>query len=290
MPNNDMNFEDAAAAAEQLFAEEPQVGDAGGEAPEDMVVEEPQAEPAAEPQAEPQAEPPVQPQPNWAQMQAQMNALMEQNAQLQGIVNELNNKNKEQIVEKTIEMPTLDFGSLAFADEEEARAAQIKYAQDMQEYVRAGLMHDLQPLLDEAKRGERVRDEEAAIEGLRAIQDVDDLDDLLPEMRGLIERNPILSRDDLSMPDKMVLAYGLARGVRSMSAPKELSVDQMMEMYNNNADFRAAIEKRRMDAAKDGMQVPPLSASSGAANAALQLKNKPANFDDADELTRAMFR
>ena len=60
-------------------------------------------------------------------------------------------------------------------------------------------------------------------------------------------------------------------------------------MYNNNPAFQELVEKQRIDTLKQSQQVPPFSASSGAVNAALNIKEEPKGWDDASKRTRAMF-
>ena len=50
------------------------------------------------------------------------------------------------------------------------------------------------------------------------------------------------------------------------------------------------IEKKRLDDIKQSQQVPAMSASNGAVNAALTIKEKPTTWDDASQRTRDMFR
>ena len=70
---------------------------------------------------------------------------------------------------------------------------------------------------------------------------------------------------------------------------KEPTAEELMEMYNNNPAFQELIEKKRIEAVKGSQQVPPLSASSGAVNVALNIKEKPKTFEEASARTRKMF-
>ena len=62
-----------------------------------------------------------------------------------------------------------------------------------------------------------------------------------------------------------------------------------MELYDKNPTFQELVEKKRLDTIKQSQQVPPFSASSGAVNAALNIKEKPKTFEEASERTRRMF-
>ena len=97
----------------------------------------------------------------------------------------------------------------------------------------------------------------------------------------------------MPMEEKFINAYAIARGVNAINTPpaepKELTDDELMELYDKNPTFQELIEKKRIDAIKNSQQVPPFSASSGAVNAALNIQEKPKTFDEASERTRKMF-
>lgn len=88
-------------------------------------------------------------------------------------------------------------------------------------------------------------------------------------------------------------AYVIARGVNAVNTPKEEhrepTADELMELYDKNPEFQKAVEKRRLGELKESQQVPPFSASSGAVNAALNIKEKPKTFEEASQRTRQMF-
>ena len=64
---------------------------------------------------------------------------------------------------------------------------------------------------------------------------------------------------------------------------------EYMELYNKYPEFPEMVERQRVEQLKDSQQVPPMSSSSGAMNAALNIKEKPKTFDEASERTRKMF-
>ena len=90
-----------------------------------------------------------------------------------------------------------------------------------------------------------------------------------------------------------IVAYAIAVGVNSMNTPpvepKEPTPEELMALYESNPEFQEMIEKKRLAALKQSQQVPPFSASSGAVNAALNIKDKPKTFEEASERTRRMF-
>ena len=308
-------FEDAMAATEEMFANA-----------ENETQEEPQEQPQEEPEAVAEEQNPeenkigdeideVEEQNavlddavNTAEVAAQaaqekdmqlQQALREiemmkaQNMNMQSTIEELSKKNEEALIEDALQMPTLDINSLAFADDETINKAQAKYAQDMAEYLKAGVMKDLSPFVEQAKQGIYEREKADMVSSLSQVPELVGISEMLPQIEKIIANNKWLQSDDMPMDEKLINAYAIAKGVNSMNTPpeqpKELTDDELMKLYDENPTFQELIEKKRLDTIKQSQQVPPFSASSGAVNAALNIKEKPKTFEEAAERTRQMF-
>ncbi|MGN0163774.1 MAG: hypothetical protein ACI4EA_09415 [Candidatus Ornithomonoglobus sp.] len=306
------NFDDATAAAESLFsnqsAELAQAGNDGGEAtdtsdiPPEVQAQQLPPDAAAQQQGQPAEQQFGQAQPvpavnnpsleqQLAQMSQDMQAMTEQNTQLQSMVRELSAKNQEHIIKDAVEMPSLDIGGLAFASEDELRQAQTSYANQMREYVMAGIKDDpgIKSLIDEAERGRREREKQQMIEGFRGVPELKGFEDNLRRIDQFVEKNNDIFRDDTPMDVKYIIAKAVIDGVDAAGkADSKPSVDELMNIYNSNPEFRNAVEQQRLAAIKGSQQVPLMSASSGAANVALNLPEKPKSFDDADTMTRKL--
>ena len=115
----------------------------------------------------------------------------------------------------------------------------------------------------------------------------------MPQIEHIIKNTPALAAESVPLEEKIVAAYAIARGVNSMNNPpepqKELTTEELFEKYKNDPALQEMIEKQRIDQLKGSQQVPPFSASSGAVNAALNIKEKPKTFDEASRRTREMF-
>lgn len=295
------DFDEARNATEELFAQ-PELEDAEQVMPEDaeeVPVQDvpPEAESAeqvldeATRTAELAAQAAVQQNVQVQQLQQELAAIREQNTQLQSTVEELSRRNEEHIVEEALEMPMLDVSSLAFADDAAVKAAQEGYAQKMAEYVKANTMQELQPFIDYAKEGRDRKERDDAVALLSQIPELSGIEEMMPQMERIIAGNKLLSSEDMPVDERLIMAYAIAQGVNAMNAPKqkELTHDELMNLYNNNTEFQEAVEKQRIDKLKASQDVPLHSASSGAVNAALNVKEKPKDFDEASERTRRMF-
>ena len=310
MPNI---FDEANKATEEMFENEEQVQmEEAIQAPE---AEEQPAEEAVETPAEPvEQEQPTQENTvldeavNTAEIAAQaaqekdmqlqqalqeIEALKAQNQQMQGAMAELSRQNEENLIEEAMQMPTLDVNSLAFLTEEEIAQKQAEYAQQMAEFVKAGVMKEVSPFVEQAKEGIYQKEKTETLSALSQVPELAGINDMIPQLDKIIANNRWLQSDDMSIEEKYINAYAIARGVNAINTPpeepKELTSEELMELYDKNPTFQELVEKKRIEAIKNSQQVPPFSASSGAVNAALNIKEKPKTFEEASERTRRMF-
>lgn len=325
MPNT---FEEASRATEEMFAQEnnedmpleegqeemsDEIGqqEAVEEGPQDLTPEEAAEQNAAQQEqiategamleqtaeaAELAAGMAAQKNEELQMVMAELEALRKQNEQLQGTVTELSNRNEERILEEALTPPTLDINGLAFADEETQKAALAKFAQDLSAYDREQIMKEMTPALEYAKRGMRDAEKAEVMAALSQVPELQNIQQMIPQLDRIIEKNEWLSSDDMPMDEKYINAYTLARGINSIKTPppqpeepKEPTAEELLEIYNKNPAFQELVEKQRLDAIKQSQQVPPMSASSGAAGAALNIKEKPQTLEEASRRTREMF-
>lgn len=316
------NFDEAAAATEDLFAQEqlPQNNEeeiTNEQAEESVAVEEAPAEnsptgteeptagqteietaPSAIEQAaqtaETAAQVAVEKDSQLKQALSDIESLKQQNQQLQGTIDELSQKNAENIIDEALTPPTLDINGLAFADEEAQRAAMAKFAEEMSTYDRQQIMKEMSPVLEYAKKGMREAEKTEVLEALSQVPELSGIKEMLPQLDRLIGNNKFLSSSDMPMDEQYINAFAMLKGINSINNPpepkKEPSTEELMELYNNNSAFRELVEKQRLDTIKNSQQVPSMSASSGAAGAALNIKEKPQTLEEASRRTREMFR
>lgn len=282
--------EETPAETPPTGTEEPPAEQPGTETPPSAIEQAAQtAEVAAQAAADKDAE--------LQEIRQQLEAERQRNAQLQGTIDEMSRQNTEEIIEDALKPPTLDINSLAFADEETQRAAMAKYAEDMSAFNRKQIMKEMSPALEFAKKGMRDAEKTEVIEALSHIPELAGIKEMLPQLDRLIANNQWLSSDDMPMDEKYINAFAMARGINSINNPpappepaKEPTPEELLAMYNNNPAFQELVEKQRLDTIKQSQQVPPFSASSGAVNAALDIKEKPQTLEEASKRTIEMFR
>ena len=224
----------------------------------------------------------------------ELEALKAQNQQMQGTLDELSRQNEEKIIEEAMQMPVLDVNGLAFATDEEIAQAQADYANKMAEFVKAGVMKEVSPFVEQAKEGIYQKEKTETLSSLAQVPELAGINEMVPQLDKIIANNKWLQSDDMPMEEKYINAYAIARGVNAINTPppeppKELTDEELMELYDKRPAFKELVEKKRIEAIKNSQQVPPFSASSGAVNAALNIQEKPKTFDEASERTRRMF-
>ncbi len=313
MPNPN-TFDEASAATQDLFENEqqPAANVENEEIP--VAADEQGAEASPDEKAANEPQTPVQPSDNigqaaqTAELAAQVasekdgqlqqalseiEALKQQNQQLQGTIDEISSRNAENVIKEASTPPTLDLNSLAFADEETQKSAMAKYAEDMSAYNRSQIMKELSPALEYAKKGMREEEAKEAVSALSQIPELSNINEMLPQLDKIIANNKWLQSDDMPIDEKYINAYAMARGIDTINnppkPPKEPTTDELMELYNSNPTFRELVEKQRLEEIKQSQQVPSFSASSGAVNAALNIKEKPQTLEEASRRTKEMF-
>ena len=223
----------------------------------------------------------------------ELNQQKQVNSQLSEQIRQMSEQHEEAIVEQAIKPPEIDFASLAFADEETQRNATAKYAQDMADYQRETMLKELTPLINEAKRGAELREKQQLFNDLSSDTRFAGIGEVANEIDNIIANNPRLFSDDMPLDEKIVTAYTIYKGINSINnppkAPAQPTASELFEMYKNNAELQGLIEQSRIEELKQSQQVPNMAASSGAANAALTIKEKPKTLKDAGEAARRLF-
>ena len=289
-------FEDARTATEEMFEEEaiqaPESEENTETAPEQPATDNTTLDDAVN-TAEVAAQVAQEKDAQLQQALQELEELKAQNQQMQGTLEELSRQNEENIIEEAMQMPALDVNALAFMTDEEIAQKQNEYAQQMAEFVKAGVMKEVSPFVEQAKEGMYQKEKADTLSALAQVPELAGINDMIPQLDKIIANNKWLQSDDMSIDEKYINAYAIARGVNAINTPpeepKELTSEELMELYDKNPTFQELVEKKRIEAIKNSQQVPPFSASSGAVNAALNIKDKPKTFEEASERTRKMF-
>lgn len=220
------------------------------------------------------------------QVMQELQALRGQNEQLQQTISQMSEVQKESIIEEATQPPMIDINGLAFSSQDEINAAQAEYASQMAQFTESQIMKKLEPFIKQAKEGMREKEKNEFLAMIANHPILSGAKDMMPQMEAIIKQNPRLFGEGVPLDEAMVAAYIMINGVNALEQPKkkELSTDELMALYNSNTEFKDMVEKQRLDELnKDSQQVPPLTSSSGAVNAALNIPKAPETLDEASK-------
>lgn len=223
--------------------------------------------------------------------------------QLQGAnstIQEMSRQREQEVIEEHTAPPSfesVDMSGILYGDEESQKKSQTQFAENLGKYVMQlmdGRMKDMQPFIEEARRGQAERERRNALANLSASEVTKGIGEVADRLDVIIERNPEMFPSSMSTEDKYAAAYALMIGAQTLKnppkPPAEPTTDELMGLYRNNPAFREAVERERIEAVKKNQQVPVFSPSNGVGNAAPTINDKPKTMADASSATRRMFQ
>lgn len=229
------------------------------------------------------------------QLQQQNNQLQQQMHDMYELIQEMNTANRAEALSEAMEdntpaMPMLDVEGMAFMSPEEVQQKQAEYAQAMQEYMRSSIIGspEISGLIDYAEQAKAERERESVLAELEGMPLTKDIRSYIPQMQNIIQNNPYLASTDMSEADRLLNAYAIARGANAINTPPpeahEPTVDELMQYYNSNDDFRKAVEQARLAELKDSSKAPAFAPSDGAANVALNVQKQPERVENIGDM------
>lgn len=232
------------------------------------------------------------------QLRQMLEAERQHSQSLEGTLSEMNKQRETEVLAEALVPPQLDIQAIMFESPEDIAKAQAKYSEEMAEYNRKLLEKEYEPIRRQAKALEEREMMDRLKNDLKGRSEFEGFDS--PEMQQrlsvIIANNEFLRDSNLPYEKKLINAYAIARGADAMYTPKKepeqpkaQTVEELIEIYKNNPEFKNAIEKMRIEELSAGQQVPVLSASGGAGNVALNIKDKPQTLGDARERAKSRF-
>lgn len=297
--NAPQNFDEANQAVMDMFNQEenpPLEAPQTEEVPEDVTLPSEQSGTAPPEQQTPPPDVMLQ------QAFTENQALKQQVQQLQQTMSQMSEVQKGNITDNamnggnaadmTLEMPIFDVAALAYDDEATIQVKQADYQQKMAEYMKAAMMKELSPVLQYAKDGMAQKEKAEIIASLSALPEFQDFNSMIPQLDNIIAKNKALSADGVPLDERYVMAYLISNGldsIKNRGKQNEMTPEKFMQYYQSNVELKDLIDKQRLAEIKGNQDIPQLSASNGAVNAALNIPKLPTNFDEANELTKKFF-
>lgn len=304
MPENERTpetFDQAMAEAREMMEQQAAQQETGTDAQTAEAQTEVQAQQSS--RQEPAEGAVAQPQPSQtdpmsviAGMQQQMNVMAAENQRLTQLLNEQSAAAQQSAVREAetpaepLTPPELDLSDLWSADEDTLRQRQQEYSGRMAEYtaktvtpmIMRQVMKELNPYIEDARKGQAEREMQASLEGLSQVPELGGIMEMVPTLRKIIETNPAIAGGQGSVEDKLITAYAIAKGAEAIkNPPKSPTAEDFMRMYDSDPGLQRQVEARRAQRAVDAaQQAVPLSAGAGAANAPLTPQKEPKDFDE----------
>lgn len=235
-----------------------------------------------------------------SQMMAEIQSLREQLQGANSTIQEMSRRREQEIIETETAPPSfeaVDMSAMMYGDEETQRRLQSAFAENIGKYVMQmmdGRVKDMQPFIEEARRGQAERERKEALDVLSQSEVTKGINDVADRLDVIINDNPNLFSGDMPTEEKYAIAYALMTGANALrnppQPPAEPTTDELLELYRNNPEFREAVERERIEAVKKNQQVPVFSPSNGVVNAAPTINNEPKTMADASSATRRMFQ
>lgn len=225
------------------------------------------------------------------QLQQQNNQLQQQMHDMYELIQEMNTANRAEAVSEAMEdntpaMPILDIDAMSFMSPEEVQQKQTEYAQAMQEYIIGS--PEISGLIDYAEKAKTERERESVLAELEGMPLTKDIRSYIPQMQNIIKNNPYLANKDMTEADRLLNAYAIARGANAINTPPpevhEPTVEELMQHYNSNDDFKRAVEQARLAELKDSNKAPAFAPSDGAANVALNVQKQPERVENIGDM------
>ncbi len=231
------------------------------------------------------------------QLRSALANVLRQNQQMQEALNQMSESNEQAAEEEVLTPPTMDFSNLWSEDENVIKQKEAEYAQRMAEYTEKKMMKQLAPLIEYAQGEAKRKEMQTTMQNLSKVPATSGIMGMTETLERILNSNPTLSGSDAPLEDKLITAYAIAKGADAIQreqnppAPQpepQPTIDDFMRVYAENPDLQRRIEAARAaQAAKSRANVPPMSASAGAFNAALSAPEEPKTFEDAKRMLMA---
>ena len=236
----------------------------------------------AAPEAEPMAEPDIATEAALRATQA-LQAANQRIAELEALQAQMSTKAEDKIEETIIEPPVLDMTNFAYMTDEERKAAQTAYSQQMMDFVSKNVDKGLKPVVDYVSKQKTSAEEQSVITDLKTKQP--DFEKYLPEVQSFLASNVPIAQNLSKLParDKLITAYLMIKGNEAISVKK--TPEQTAEEIYANPDVMRTLKLKEQAALKQNANVPAQTASSGMANIPITPPKTPKTWEEAEELS-----
>lgn len=160
-------------------------------------------------------------------------------------------------------------------------------AKNVYEMARKDLYEELLPLVECAKKYKNREERDKVIKMMILTEEMADAADKADEMDEVIEKYPALKNSD-DLMEKYVTAYVILKGRDACLLNKKKSVEELMEIFDNDEEFRKAVSLKIREDLQKQNSVPNMNFEGGITS--LNIEEKPKNMQDAKNATFRLFK
>lgn len=183
----------------------------------------------------------------------------------------------------------IDFSALVYGDNEAKKGAAGK----LMEYVMGNLRGEAAPVLKEWDEAKRALDVQKAIKVLSSLEDeFPGFGKEADAIEALIGRDKVLASYENPMQSRIV-AYLMNKGIKAAEKEKAgMSLDELMDIYRKNEEFKAAIEKERLQLLEETGDIPVIPMDGGGLSAAVpyEAPEGPKTLEEAHKLVKKIYK
>ncbi|MGM9551526.1 MAG: hypothetical protein ACI3XA_04655 [Clostridia bacterium] len=222
-------------------------------------------------------------------LRGEIEKLTEENSKLKEALKQGGDLAKEGVVAACVDDgDNFDFSAFIYGDENEKKDASGK----LMENIMSRLRKEAAPIIQEADAARYEADMAKAIKLLSSMEeDFPGFGGKVDALNALIGRNEILKAHKNPM-EQMITAYIMNAGLEAIEKGKTgMSVDELMDLYRKNDEFRGAVEKERISNLDTGDDIPPVPVGGSFSSAEpYTAPEPPKTMEEARKLVDKMFR
>jgi len=227
-------------------------------------------------------------QQQMAQLQQQMGALMERNKQLEQLITQQSEQQEKATEEDMTAPPVFDWDGMEFEDEETRRQKFSEYQTAHDDYLKQSLLRELEPTLKYAREAQQEQEQTNAISQLKREPKFEDIESYMPKIKQVMKAAPQFFTGEDTAVD-LLNGYLIAKGIAAIETPqRERTPEELVKAVMSNPDAAALIEQQRIAKLENNQDVPTMSASMGAGNAALNTQSRPKDFKESKNMLQRL--
>ncbi len=195
----------------------------------------------------------------------------------------INETNRNDVIESATE----DKAQQGSEKKESLGTSEEILAKNVYEMARKDLYEELLPLVECAKKYKNREERDKVIKMMILTEEMADAADKADEMDEVIEKYPALKNSD-DLMEKYVTAYVILKGRDACLLNKKKSVEELMEIFDNDEEFRKAVSLKIREDLQKQNSVPNMNFEGGITS--LNIEEKPKNMQDAKNATFRLFK